>query len=99
MPMTDVYEPVQTNDGATDQVKDKAQQVTGEAKSRVASEVDTRSTQAGEQLRSTALDVRSVAGHLRDEGKDRPAELMDKAAARVERFGDYLHDSDGSRLL
>src|SRR3954468_520461 len=84
---------------AAGQAKDKASEAAGQAKNRLATEVDTRSTQAGEQLRTTADDVRSVAGELRGKGKDKPAELAEKAAERVQRMGDYLHRSDGDRLL
>jgi hypothetical protein len=84
---------------AAGQAKEKASEAAGQAKNRLATEVDTRSTQAGEQLRTTADDVRSVAGELRGKGKDKPAELAEKAAERVQRVGDYLHRSDGDRLL
>jgi hypothetical protein len=65
----------------------------------VRSEVDTRSTQAGEQAETVAQDVRSVGEHLRSEGKDKPAELADKAAERVAQIGDYLKRSDGDAIL
>jgi hypothetical protein len=84
---------------AAGQAKDKASEAAGQAKNRFASEVDTRSTQAGERLRTTADDVRSVAVELRGQGKDKPAELAEKAAERVQQVGDYLHRSDGDRLL
>jgi ElaB/YqjD/DUF883 family membrane-anchored ribosome-binding protein len=84
---------------AAGQAKEKAQEAAGQAKNRLTTEVDTRSTQAGEQLRSTADDVRSVAVELRGQGKDKPAELAEKAAERVQEVGDYLHRSDGDRLL
>jgi hypothetical protein len=98
--MTEGFENTpETDGGATDQAKEKAREAAGQAKNRLATEVDTRSTQAGDQLRSTADDVRSVATELRGQGKDKPAELADKAADRVQRLGDYLHRSDGDRLL
>jgi ElaB/YqjD/DUF883 family membrane-anchored ribosome-binding protein len=84
---------------AAGRAQDKAQEAAGQAKHRLRSEVDGRSTQAGERLRSSAGDVRSVAAELRNQGKDQPAELAEKAADRVERFGSYLHDSDGDKLL
>jgi hypothetical protein len=43
--------------------------------------------------------VRSVGEHLRSEGKDKPAELADKAAERVTQIGDYLKRSDGDAIL
>ena len=43
--------------------------------------------------------MRSVGEHLRAEGKDKPAEIADKAAARVADLGDYLKRSDGDAIL
>ena len=43
--------------------------------------------------------MRSVGEHLRAEGKDKPAQLADQAAARVADLGDYLKHSDGDRIL
>jgi len=79
--------------------QDKAQQAKGAASDRVRTEVDTRSTQAGEQVQSAAQDARSVGEHLRSQGKDKPAELADKAAQRAEQIGDYLKRSDGDTIL
>jgi len=84
---------------AAGQAQEKAQQAAGQARNRVRDEVDTRSTQAGEQAQTVAQDVRSVGDHLRSQGKDKPAELADKAAARVADVGDYLKRSDGDAIL
>jgi hypothetical protein len=89
----------ETVQDAAGQAQDKAQQAAGQARNRVRDEVDTRSTQAGEQAETVAGDVRSVGEHLRAEGKDKPAELADKAAARVAELGDYLKRSDGDAIL
>jgi hypothetical protein len=84
---------------AASQAQEKAQEAAGQARNRVRDEVDTRSTQAGEQAQTVAQDVRSVGHHLRSEGKDKPAELADKAAERVAELGDYLKRSDGDAIL
>jgi hypothetical protein len=84
---------------AAGQAQEKAQQAAGQARDRVRDEVDTRSTQVGQQAETVANDVRSVGEHLRAEGKDKPAELADKAAARVADLGDYLKRSNGDALL
>ena len=84
---------------AAGQAQEKAQQAAGQARNRVRDEVDTRSTQAGQQAETVASDVRSVGEHLRSEGRDKPAELADKAAARVADLGDYLKRSDGDAIL
>ena len=43
--------------------------------------------------------MRSVGEHLRSQGKDKPAELADKAAERVAEISDYLKRSDGDAIL
>jgi ElaB/YqjD/DUF883 family membrane-anchored ribosome-binding protein len=96
--------------GATEQVQDKAKEVAGQAqekareageqaRGRVRDQVDQRSTQAGEQLRGSAGDVRSFADQLREQGKDKPAQYVEQAADRAERLGGYLEQSDGERIL
>ena len=81
------------------QAQEKAQQAAGQAKGRVREQVDQRSTQAGEQVASTAQDVRAVSEELRKQGKDKPAQLADQAAERAERLGSYLKESDADRIL
>ena len=88
-----------TNDTTTAKAQEKVQDAAGQARDRVRDQVDTRSTQAGQKAETVANDVRSVGEHLRAEGKDKPAELADKAAARVADFGDYLKRSDGDAIL
>src|SRR5829696_3225845 len=95
---------------ATDQAKDKAQQAAGQAKEQaqqaagqakgaLRTQVDQRSTQAGEQVGTFASDVRSVGDQLRQQGKDQPAKLADQAADRAERVSNYLERSDADRIL
>jgi hypothetical protein len=85
--------------GATDQAKDKAQQAAGQAKGALRSQVDQRSTDAGEKVGGFASDVRSVGDQLRQQGKDQPAKLADQAADRAERLGSYLKENDADRIL
>ena len=96
--------------GATEQAKEragqagaaaqeKAQQAAGQAKGTLREQVDQRSTQAGEQVAATATDVRTVGEELRKQGKDKPAQLADQAAERVEQLGGYLKESDADRIL
>jgi hypothetical protein len=96
--------------GATDQAREKAQeaagaakeqaqQAAGQAKGALRSQVDQRSTDAGERVGGFASDVRSVGEQLREQGKDQPAKLADQAADRAERLGGYLRDSDADRIL
>ena len=92
----------QTQDKAKEvasQAQDKAREAAGQARGRIRDQVDQRSTQAGQQVSSTASDVRTIAQQLREQGKDQPAKLADQAADRVERVGNYLTQSDGDSIL
>jgi hypothetical protein len=82
-----------------DQAKEKAQEAAGQAKGRVREQVDQRSTEAGQQVSSTAGDLRSVGEQLREQGKETPAKLAEQAAERTERLGSYLTESDADRIL
>ena len=84
---------------ATAQVQERAQEVRAQASGRVREEVDRRSTQAGEQVRSVADAARRTGDTLRNEGNERPARLVEQAAERIERLGGYLEETDGDRLL
>jgi ElaB/YqjD/DUF883 family membrane-anchored ribosome-binding protein len=81
------------------QASDQAKQAAGQARERVRDQVDQRSTQAGEQVTSQASDIRTVAQKLREEGKDKPAQLAEQAADRVESVGSYLTRADADTIL
>ena len=91
--------PSSNTEQAKEKAQEKAQQAKGQAASRVRDQVDQRSTQAGEQVSTTASDIRSVADQLREQGKDQPAKLAEQAAQRAETLGDYLQRSDGDTIL
>lgn len=74
-------------------------QVRGQARERIRSQVDQRSTDAGEQISGQAGDIRTVAEQLREQGKDKPAQLAEQAAQHTERVGSYLKESDADRIL
>ena len=81
------------------QAQQQAQQAAGQAKDRVRGQVDRRSTQVGEQIATQASDIRTVAEGLREQGKDKPAQLAERAAQHTERVGAYLKESDSDRIL
>src|SRR4051794_39181103 len=70
-----------------------------EPKERLKEQVDQRSTDAGRQVNTVADDVRSVAGELRNQGKDKPAQYAEQAAERVQSLGQWLGRSDGDQIL
>jgi len=81
------------------QAKDKAQETKAQARDRVRSEVDRRSTQAGEQAGSAAHALRRASDQLRQDGNEPIARGMDQVADRVERTGSWLRESDGDSIL
>ena len=91
--------PASGEQSTADQAKDKAREQAQQAKGALRSQVDQRSTQAGEKVGGLASDVRSVSDQLREQGKDQPAKLADQAADRAERLGSYLKDNDADRIL
>lgn len=65
-------------------------------------QVDSRSTQVGQQAQSAADTLRQTATHLRESGdqqKERYAQAADAGAERLDRIGTYLRESDSDELL
>jgi hypothetical protein len=83
----------------TGQAREKAGEAAGQARDRVRSQVDERSNALGEQVGTTAGDLRTVGEELRKQGKETPAKLADQAAERSERVGRYLSESDADKIL
>jgi hypothetical protein len=84
---------------AADQARQQAQAGAEKARGALRTQVDQRSTQAGQQITQQVSDVRTVAQQLREQGKEGPAKVAEQAAQRVERVGNYLERSDGDRIL
>jgi hypothetical protein len=81
------------------QAKEKAQEAGAQARSRVRDEVDRRSTEAGNQAGSTAQALRDASSRLRDDGNEPVARGLEQVADRVDRAGGWLRDSDGDSIL
>lgn len=84
---------------AADQAQAQARDVAGQAKEQLRTQLDQRSTQAGERATATAGDLRSIGEHLREQGNDAPAKLAQDAALQIEKAGSYLQRTDGQSLL
>ena len=85
--------------GAAQQVGEKAQQARGQARERVRTQIDSRSTAVGEQIRDASDAIRRSSSDLREQGKEGPAGVMEQVADRGERLASYFHDADGDRIL
>jgi hypothetical protein len=96
-------EVVDRPDGAQEtvqeQVQEKAQQATEQARGRLRDEVDTRSTELGQQVSGTSEAIREAAGQLREKGQDGPARATEQAAEKMEQAGRWLTESDADRIL
>jgi ElaB/YqjD/DUF883 family membrane-anchored ribosome-binding protein len=84
---------------AKEHVQDAAAQAKGQTLEQLRGQIDSRSTQVGEQLSSTAQAVRRAGAQLRQEGKEGPAKIVEGLAERGERLGGYLERADGQQLL
>jgi len=81
------------------QAKEQAQNVAGQAKEQARTQIDQRSTQAGEQVATQADSFRKVSETLREQGQDKPAQLAEQAADRIEGLGSYLKNADADKIL
>ena len=81
------------------QAQEKAQEVKSQAGGRIRQELDTRSTEAGSQLRSTAEAMRRTGEQLQQEGKDVPARVTNLVAERAERLGEYMTGANADRIV
>ena len=82
-----------------EQVQDAAAQAKGQTREQLRGQINSRSTQVGEQLSSTAQAVRRAGAQRREEGKEGPAKIVEGLAERGERLGSYLTRADGDQLL
>jgi hypothetical protein len=89
-------------DSAREKTQDQAGQAIEKGRGMLRAQIDSRSTQAGQQAASLADTLRQTATQLRasgDEQKARYARLADQGAERLEHAGGYLADSDADELL
>lgn len=81
------------------QAKGQAQAAAGQARDQAAAQVDEKSTQVGRQIGSQGEALDGVAGELRKQGKDGPANIAEQAAGKVKDVGEYLEQADGEKLV
>ena len=81
------------------QASEKVREVGGTAQDRIRQQVDTRSTQAGDQVASVGEAMRGMGDQLQGEGNDLPAQLVHQAAATTEELARYLREADADRIL
>jgi hypothetical protein len=107
--MTDTLQS-QTGGDLKETAQQKAQDVAGQATGRardaagrategLRTQIDTRTTAAGEGIVGLADIARQAGDQMREKGQEGPAQYADRAAQYVERLGGYLRDADATRML
>lgn len=84
---------------AADQAQEQVQAAAGQAQAKMREQLDQRSSQLAEKAHQQASDLRSVSEALRDQGKDRPAETVDRLARYAEQAGGYLRETNADSML
>ena len=92
----------QFDDGSSS-VAEQAKGFTEQAKSRASSTVkeqmDTRSTQAGEQMQKVAGAMRQSSNQLREQAGENPAKVNDAVAEKVEQLSSYLTNANADKMF
>jgi ElaB/YqjD/DUF883 family membrane-anchored ribosome-binding protein len=83
---------------AMEKTQERAQDVKGQLSARARTEVDARSTQLGEQVRSVVQALRRTGEQLQSEGNETGSKAVQAVADRAERVGSYLTDSNADRF-
>ena len=81
------------------QIQERASEARVRTRERLRTQIDTRSNETGEQMTSTAGALRQTAQRLRTEQREPQAKVLEQIAERAERFGRYLTETDGDRML
>jgi ElaB/YqjD/DUF883 family membrane-anchored ribosome-binding protein len=81
------------------QLQERASEAKTRTRERLREQIDTRSSETGEQMTTTASALRQTAQRLRAEQREPQAKVLEQIADRAERFGRYLTESDGERML
>jgi hypothetical protein len=87
---------------AKEKTADQAGEAVEQGRSKLRTQVDQRSTVAGQQAQSVAQTLRDTATRLRfedDPQKARLAQVAEQGADRLERVGGYLTTADADELL
>lgn len=87
----------------TDQAKERAAEMAGQAQEKVRGvvedQVDQRSDQAADKVESVADDVRAVSESLSDRGQDAAARVVEQGAEYAQQLSDYLRTSNSDQIL
>ena len=83
----------------TAELKETAGHKAEELKQRAAQRTDEITTRMGGRIETVARALRRAGEDMRNEGEPRFADMTDRAASRVERFGSYLEDRNSRAMI
>jgi hypothetical protein len=84
----------------TTDLKQTASDAVSQSRSFISDQLDSRSTQIGETISSTAGDLRRIADELRSsETVAGGADLATRGADAIDKMGRYLQQADGDQLI
>jgi ElaB/YqjD/DUF883 family membrane-anchored ribosome-binding protein len=81
------------------QIQQKASEAKVQTRERLRQQIDSRSTQAGEQMTKTGSALRQTAQQLRGDQQEQQAKILEAVSERTDRLGRYLTETDGDRML
>jgi ElaB/YqjD/DUF883 family membrane-anchored ribosome-binding protein len=81
------------------QIQEKASEAKQNTRERVRQEINTRSSQTGEQMTKTGSALRQTARQLRGDRQEQQAKVLEAVADRTERLGRYLNQAEGEQIL
>ena len=84
---------------AKEKVKEKGQELRGQATSRLREQVQDKASSAGEQMQSFSQTMRRTSAELRSQGQDGQGAVLDQVAIRTEQVAGYLTSVDPDQLL
>jgi hypothetical protein len=82
-----------------EELEETASQKADELKEGAVRRTDELTTRMGGRIGTLARALRRAGDDMRNDGESRFAEMSDRAAGRVERFGSYLEDKDPHSMM
>jgi hypothetical protein len=81
------------------QIQEKASEAKARTRDQIRQQIDTRSSETGEQMTTTAAALRQTAQQLRTDQREPQAKILEQVATRAERLGRYLSETNGDQML
>jgi ElaB/YqjD/DUF883 family membrane-anchored ribosome-binding protein len=81
------------------ELKETAGQKAEELKERAVHKTDELTSRAGGRMETIARALRRAGDDMRNEGEPQIADMTDRAASRIERFGSYLEGHDTHAMI